>query len=202
MAVPKKINLGSGKNFRADHLNIDISDYWSPDIVADVSGVFLQDGSRTFTTSRFGDVTLANDSFDEIVAVDVLEHVGDLVRTMTNCLKLLRTGGLFNILVPYDLSYGAWQDPTHVRAFNERSWLYYTDWFWYMGWQTHRFRVRNLEFMLSPIGQAMVDAGQANDMIMRTPRTVDSMKVSLEKIALSDQDLQALKQYTQTRRTG
>jgi len=43
---------------------------------------------------------------------------------MTNCLKLLRVGGVFKILVPYDLSYGAWQDPTHIRAFNERSWLY------------------------------------------------------------------------------
>ncbi|HYR84578.1 MAG TPA: class I SAM-dependent methyltransferase [Terriglobia bacterium] len=202
MVVPKKINLGSGKDYRRDYLNIDINDYWSPDIVTDISGVFLQNGSRTFTTKRFGEVTVANDSFDEIIATDVLEHVADLVTTMTNCLNLLRTGGLFNILVPYDLSYGAWQDPTHVRAFNERSWLYYTDWFWYVGWQTHRFTVRNLEFMLSPVGQAMVDAGQAKDVILRTPRTVDSMKVSLEKIVLSDQDLQALRKFNQTRRAG
>ncbi len=159
MVIPKKINLGSGKDYRRDYLNIDINDYWSPDIVADISGVFLQNGSRTFTTKRFGDVTVANDSFDEIIATDVLEHVADLVTTMTNCLNLLRTGGVFNILVPYDLSYGAWQDPTHVRAFNERSWLYYTDWFWYIGWTTHRFNVRSLEFMFSPIGQAMAGAG-------------------------------------------
>ena len=108
MVIPKKINLGSGKDYRRDYLNIDINDYWSPDIVADISGVFLQNGSRTFTTKRFGDVTVANDSFDEIIATDVLEHVADLVTTMTNCLNLLRTGGVFNILVPYDLSYGAW----------------------------------------------------------------------------------------------
>ena len=202
MVIPKKINLGSGKDYRRDYLNIDINDYWSPDIVADISGLFLQNGSRTFTTKRFGDVTVANDSFDEIIATDVLEHVADLVTTMTNCLNLLRTGGVFNILVPYDLSYGAWQDPTHVRAFNERSWLYYTDWFWYLGWTTHRFNVRSLEFMFSPIGQAMAGAGQPNDLILRTPRTVDSMKVSLEKIVLSDQDLRALREFNRTRRAG
>ena len=200
MAVPTRINIGSGKDFRADYLNVDISDYWSPDIVGDLSGVFLEHGTRTFATSRFGDVTVANDSFDEVVANDVLEHVGDLVATMTNCLNLLRTGGLFNIIVPYDLSYGAWQDPTHVRAFNERSWLYYTDWFWYVGWQTHRFKVRNLQFMASPSGQAMGDAGEAKDVILRTPRAIDSMNVSLEKIALSEQDRDTLKKFT--RRAG
>src|SRR6267378_1579614 len=71
MVIPEKINLGSGKDYRRDYLNIDINDYWSPDIVADISGVFLQNGSRTFTTKRFGDVTVANDSFDEIIATDV-----------------------------------------------------------------------------------------------------------------------------------
>jgi SAM-dependent methyltransferase len=200
MTVPTRINIGSGKDFRADYLNIDISDYWSPDIVGDVSGVFLKNGSGIFTTVRFGDITVANDSFDEVIANDVLEHVGDLVATMTNCLNLLRPGGLFNINVPYDLSYGAWQDPTHVRAFNERSWLYYTDWFWYLGWQTHRFRLRGLQFIASPSGQAMSDAGEAKDVVLRTPRAIDSMKVSLEKIVLSDQDLQTLKSFT--RRVG
>jgi|SRR5882724_11403758 len=109
MVIPKKINLGSGKDYRRDYLNIDINDYWSPDIVADISGVFLQNGSRTFTTKRFGDVTVANDSFDEIIATDVLEHVADLVTTMTNCLNLLRTGGVFNILVPCALRPILWR---------------------------------------------------------------------------------------------
>ena len=36
----------------------------------------------------------------------------------------------------------AWQDPTHVRAMNENSWIYYCDWFWYLGWVEHRFAVQ------------------------------------------------------------
>jgi len=29
-----------------------------------------------------------------------------------------------------------------VRAMNENSWLYYCDWFWYLGWFEHRFAVQ------------------------------------------------------------
>jgi len=190
--APRKINLGSGKDFRTDYLNIDINDYWGPDIVLDVSTPFLRNGGKTFTTRRFGKVVVAPDSVDEIIANDVLEHVSDLVSTMTNCLSLLKPGGVFNINVPYDLSYGAWQDPTHIRAFNERSWLYYTDWSWYLGWKTHRFITRNLEFMLSPLGLEMNKNAQPTEIIIRTPRAIDSMKVTLEKMLLTEQDRQML----------
>src|SRR6185503_9784111 len=110
---------------------------------------------------------------------DVLEHVPDLVSTMTTCLNLLKLGGVFNILVPYDLSYGAWQDPTHIRAFNERSWLYYTDWFWYLNWTTHRFVVKQLSFNASPLGHQMAANNVPHEVVVRTPRAVDSMTVSL-----------------------
>ncbi len=188
LSPPRKINLGSGKDFRADCLNIDIDAHWSPDIVADVSGDFPAGGRSRYTTSRFGEIEVAHATFDEIICRDVLEHVPDLVGAMTNCLNLLRVGGVFNVLVPYDLSYGAWQDPTHIRAFNERSWLYYTDWFWYLNWRTHRFVLRQLSFSPSPLGQQMAASGVAQDVVLRTPRAVDSMSASLEKIELSESD--------------
>ena len=191
---PTKINLGSGKDFKPDYLNIDISDYWSPDIVADVSGVFPKDGRQTFDTRRFGQIEVAKGGFDEIVCNDVLEHVSDLVRTMTNCLDLLKVGGVFNIIVPYDLSYGAWQDPTHVRAFNERSWLYYTDWFWYLGWTESRFVTRRLEYTMGPLGRELLAKAEPHDVIIRTPRAIDAMKVTLEKVLLSPEDQAKLAQ--------
>ncbi len=36
MEFPKQLNIGSGKNFRNDFLNPDISEYWKPDIVFDL----------------------------------------------------------------------------------------------------------------------------------------------------------------------
>jgi len=115
--------------------------------------------------------------FDAILANDVLEHLPDLVGAMTSCKKLLRVGGEMRIHVPYDLSYGAWQDPTHLRAFNEKSWLYYTDWHWYLGWED-RFYMTSLEFRLNPIAQ---DLKLTQEELLRTPRAVDSMYVVLTK---------------------
>jgi len=182
--LPRRLNLGSGKSWQADFLNVDINPLWRPDVCVDMSVPDLLE--RTLDSERFGRITLPPDHFDEITAVDVLEHVPDLVTLMTNCLRLLRNGGLLKALVPFDLSYGAWQDPTHVRAFNERSWLYYTEWFWYVGWREARFDLTELKFQLSDLGQTMAKEGVSNDVIARTPRAVDSMHVTLSKRPLSE----------------
>ena len=142
--------------------------------------------------ASFGQIQLKPGSFELIAAHDVLEHVNELTQMMTNCLELLEFGGMFDIIVPYDLSYGAWQDPTHVRAFNERSWLYYTDWFWYLGWADARFEIAKLDFTLSERGKVLAGQGMNTEELAALPRAVDSMRVLLRKIPLSEQDRQAL----------
>jgi 2-polyprenyl-3-methyl-5-hydroxy-6-metoxy-1,4-benzoquinol methylase len=116
--------------------------------------------------------------FQTILANDVLEHLPDLVGAMTNCKDMLVMGGDMHIHVPYDLSYGAWQDPTHVRAFNEKSWLYYTDWAWYLGWKDTKFTLVHLEYKLSDFGKSL-----PMEELTRTPRAIDSMYVVLQKVA-------------------
>lgn len=98
------------------------------------------------------------------------------------------------INVPYDLSYGAWQDPTHVRAFNERSWLYYTDWHWYLGWVEARFAVESIEMVLSPLGRQL-QASLPPEQLYRQPRAVDSMKVVLVKQRLTAEEHAAALKY-------
>lgn len=187
MASPRRLNIGSGRDFQPEFLNIDINDYWAPDIVADVSQADFP-MAKPYDTKRFGPVLIERGGFDQIIANDVLEHVDDLVATMSNCLSLLRFGGSFDILVPFDLAYGAWQDPTHVRAFNERSWLYYTDWFWYLGWSEARFVTIHSDYVLGPYGEDLRRRGVPLEQIAMTPRAVDSMRVRLEKVALSAAD--------------
>jgi hypothetical protein len=97
---------------------------------------------------------------------------------LRNCRDLLIPNGKFTISVPYELSLGAWQDPTHVRAFNENSWLYYTDWCWCLGWDKG-FKLTELQFKLTELGTEMSEAGLPDQEILRTPRAVDSMKVVL-----------------------
>jgi SAM-dependent methyltransferase len=186
MFVPRRLNLGSGKDWRPPFLNVDRDDYWNPDIAVDICSVHLFESK--FQSKRFGDLQLQRGYFDEILAFDVLEHVADLPMTMSNCLNLLRDGGIMRIHVPYDLSFGAWQDPTHVRAFNERSWWYYCQWFWYLGWTEARFDLMRLEYGFSELSVRLKAQGVTDEEIGRTPRAVDQMRVILRKRSLTDQE--------------
>lgn len=191
--LPKIINLGSGKSYLTNALNIDINNYWKPDLVADLS--CAESLLNEFNTKKFGLIKLENGYFDEIIANEVLEHVENLSILMKNCLDLLREGGIFNICVPYDLSYGAWQDPTHVRAFNERSWWYYTNWYWYMGWTEYRFEMCSLVYVLNEFGVKLQQEGKSTEEIVRTPRAVDSMNVKMKKITLSNDEKEFVNHY-------
>jgi SAM-dependent methyltransferase len=191
--IPSKLNLGSGKDWREDYFNVDFDPYWEPDAVLDFSQP-LPIG-KPIETQRFGTIVLENNSFDEIISNDVLEHIPSLMTAMSSCLNLLKVGGLFRIGVPYDLSWGAWQDPTHVRAFNERSWFYYTDWFWYMGWTEARFDLAQFELGLSPIGESLKKQQVKGEDIVRHPRAVDQMRVVLRKRLLTEAEKQQVTVY-------
>jgi hypothetical protein len=91
---------------------------------------------------------------------------------MGNALALLKLGGAFEIEVPYEKALTAWQDPTHLRALNENSWLYYTHWFWYLGWFEHRYELAQMTWL----DMKLVPCEQANAAFM---------KVTLRKIATS-----------------
>jgi SAM-dependent methyltransferase len=142
---PRAINLGSGKDYKPGWLNIDILDRAEPDLVLDLGQpVALPHEAPTRLGGR---VRLEPGSLDLLYANNVLEHVPDLPMLMGNALALLKTGGQFHIEVPYEKALTAWQDPTHLRALNENSWVYYTDWFWYLGWFEHRFEMASSQWL-------------------------------------------------------
>lgn len=159
----KRLNIGCGKSKFDGFINIDIDPKWEPDMVMDISSDL--------------DDRIARGTFDLVVAHDVLEHVSNLPKTMTNCLDLLKDGAMMDIIVPYDLSYGAWQDPTHVRAFNEKSWLYYYDWCWYLGWFDYGLKMLQCKFFVIE-GDNLVEKPT---MSPNVPRSIDVMRVTLRK---------------------
>ncbi|MBQ9452664.1 MAG: methyltransferase domain-containing protein [Desulfovibrio sp.] len=179
LRIPSFCNVGSGKNFLPEALNIDISPQWNPDIVMDISQPIPWGEKKS--VQRFGTVMFKKGMFKKIRMFDVLEHVPNVIATMTNLLEMLCDGGELHLNVPYDLSLGAWQDPTHLHAFNENSWLYYTDWHWYIGWREERFDLQNIDYILSDLGKKLRSQGRNMDNILRMPRAVDSMEVLLKK---------------------
>ena len=195
MLFPNKLNIGSGKDFRKDFLNLDSDDFWRPDIIYDINLPLPRGKSQRFNTTRFGEIEVTKNMFEKILVFDVLEHIQNIHICMKSCMDLLREGGILEINVPYDLSLGAWQDPFHVRAFNENSWLYYTDWFWYMGWTEARFVKEKLVLNLSQIGLQLQASNKDPQEIIRTPRAVDFMFVQLKKVLLNVDDRRALQNF-------
>lgn len=181
LALPTTLHVGSGKNFKPAWLNLDVDPRWRPDIVYDLNVPLPERGVVPFATQRFGPIAIADETFDEIVAQDVLEHVRELTTAMTTMLRWLKTGGVLKVFVPYELSLGAWCDPTHVRAFNERSFDYYTKWSWYLGWRTHNFGVRHLQFVGTEYGQQLEAQGKSLEEVLRVPRAVEQIYIELEK---------------------
>ena len=194
VSYPLLLNMGCGAKFKENYLNLDIDPEYAPDIVFDLNQPLFAEPTRSFASKRFGSIVLHKNSFEQILALDVLEHIPNLVTVMTSCLELLRFGGSMHIFVPYDLSLGAWQDPTHVRTFNENSWQYYCEWFWRLGWTQARFHLQSLKFVLSSQGEKLKTSGMAMEEIARTPRALDHMQVELKKVRLSNDDLQTLAQ--------
>lgn len=142
---PRQLNLGSGKDYKAGWLNVDIIDRAQPDLVLDLGQAIQLPLQRA--TCGGGQVRLEAGCLERVYANNVLEHVPDLPMLMGNVLSLLREGGEFEIEVPYEKAPTAWQDPTHLRALNENSWIYYTEWFWYLGWFEHRFEITHSSWL-------------------------------------------------------
>lgn len=139
------LHIGSGRDYRPGWFNIDIQQSTLPDAVLDLGKP--QTWPLRVDSALAGPALLEAGAVEHIHASNVLEHVPDLPTMMTQCLALLKTGGRMTIEVPHERAPGAWQDPTHVRAMNDHSWRYYTDWFWYLGWFEHRFEKTSFTYL-------------------------------------------------------
>lgn len=77
------------------------------------------------------------DSVDQIIAMDVLEHLYpagrvegqmNIVAVLGEIHRILKPGGELFARIPSSESRGAFQDPTHVTYWNLNTWWYFADW--------------------------------------------------------------------------
>lgn len=104
------LNLGCADDIRAGYVNVDLFPYEGIDIIEDLSAP---------------DWIWSTSTIDEILAFDIIEHLPNKINTMNECWRILKPGGVLNIVVPTTNGTGAFQDPTHVSYWNRRSFLYY-----------------------------------------------------------------------------
>jgi SAM-dependent methyltransferase len=67
----------------------------------------------------------ADNEFDRILAVDVLEHLRDVRRSVEELWRIGRPGANLLVRVPHWTSYRAHRDPTHRTDFDEHSFDYF-----------------------------------------------------------------------------
>ncbi|MDB5745576.1 MAG: hypothetical protein JWP72_424 [Massilia sp.] len=195
---PRGINLGAGKDYKQGSLNIDALARAEPDLVLDLSAPLAL--PFTVAAPAAGPVLLVEDSVDLIQAKNVLTQVPDLAGLMGNCLRLLKEGGVFEIEVPYERASSAWQDPTHVRAMNENSWIYFTDWFWHLGWFEHRFEIARSNWLDSSLKECGVEQAAFMHVILRkiatSPRERNTARTMQADLRLPEDPVPAAEAFS------
>jgi len=106
----KKINLGAGADIKKDFINHDIVALKNIDSVHDLNKYPWP---------------WADNSIDEVLASDVLEHLNDFITPMEEIYRILKPGGKTIIKVPYWNSSSASIDPTHKRGFHELTFSFF-----------------------------------------------------------------------------
>jgi SAM-dependent methyltransferase len=64
-------------------------------------------------------------SFDRLQAIHVIEHVGDVIRTMEEFHRLVRPGGTIALATPHYTDFSSFCDPTHRWHLNSFSFRYF-----------------------------------------------------------------------------
>lgn len=79
-----KLNLGAGEDHKPGYISVDIREETDPDVLTDVGNLSMFD----------------DDSVEEILAVDILEHTDDPVSWLKEWHRVLEPGGEIYIRVP------------------------------------------------------------------------------------------------------
>ncbi len=106
-----KLNLGCGHQYLQGYINCDVRKEVKADHYFDLD---------------HPPYPFPDNSVEEILLDNVLEHLDSIPAAMEEFYRLLVTGGLLRIYVPYGKSDWALQDPTHKHAFTENSMNYFS----------------------------------------------------------------------------
>jgi len=126
------LDIGCGHRKAPNSIGVDIKRTRGVDIIADVCRLPFKD-----------------ESIDEIICSEVLEHVDDLVKAMEEIHRVLKPGGKVMIKVPHVKSLDAFRDPTHRNFFTIATMDYFTADSGYNYYSNARFKIssRRIIFM-------------------------------------------------------
>ena len=100
-----KLNLGCGKTFLDGYINLDIVDYG---------------GNKIHDFNSFP-YPFDDNTFDEILASHVLEHLNSFHDTVSELYRISKPGAIIKVYVPFFLNTKYFGDPDHKIPFSIRS---------------------------------------------------------------------------------
>ena len=129
------LNLGCGRKRVDGAVNVDRTPDTNPDVVHNLDQ----------TPWPFADNT-----FREVLANDVVEHLGDLLSVMEEIHRVCASGAVIRITVPHFSSPNTFTDPTHRHAFGVFSFDYFTEASELSFYTRVRFRRREARITFEP----------------------------------------------------
>jgi len=106
-----KLNLGCGNQYKEGYENLDKLEHLKTDKQVD-----LEDAKLPYEDNSVGEVLLH----------DVLEHISDPFPLMKEIWRVCKEGAIVDIMCPYPWSDYQACDPTHVKAYNEITFSFFT----------------------------------------------------------------------------
>jgi len=134
--LPRILDLGCGPHKYPGAIGADMNPNTAADVLCDIDK---------------GALPFADNSFDQVRAVHVIEHVADVIQTMEELHRIAKPGGTIVLVTPHYTDFSSFCDPTHRWHLNTYSFRYF-----YPGgihgrdhWYTSvRFRERRLQVRL------------------------------------------------------
>jgi ubiquinone/menaquinone biosynthesis C-methylase UbiE len=116
-----KINIGCGRDYREGWLNTDVSYHTKADAHFDIGTDVISRSDRLGADIKDGEADL-------IYISGVLEQIGEnkqLIHAMNECHRVLKPGGIMEVVVPNARYAIAHQDPMDIRKFTPETFNYF-----------------------------------------------------------------------------
>ena len=110
MNKPRTLDVGCGINKYPGAIGIDRNPDTRADVICDLDHI---------------PYPFADNSFDQLRAIHVIEHVVDVIRSMEEFHRLVRGGGRVRIETPHYTDFSSFCDPTHRWHLNSFSFRYF-----------------------------------------------------------------------------
>jgi SAM-dependent methyltransferase len=108
--MPRILDLGCGPKKFPGAIGLDKNPNTAADVLADVDK---------------GALPFADNSFDQVRLVHVIEHVEDVVATIEELHRITRPGGAIYLVTPHYTDFASFCDPTHRWHLNSFSFHYF-----------------------------------------------------------------------------